>query len=626
MLMFKIITIPFDRQKKGFEIPGSVGGAIYTKDRGHISERINLYMEKMHMPFRRAHNGRFLMERGTMKRIAMLIGLSLLLAVPAAAERGRLQVGIFPKPPSLELTMKLAEPSGNNILDGGESGSLILTVRNSGLGEAMDVKGEIVAREAAGQLEFPRLIAFGNIAPGASVTKEVAVRAGEDVRGGDAAFQATVREANGFDADPLRVAFQVRPFEPPRLVVADMGIEDASGNSRVEPMENVEVTARVQNVGHGAARKVTVDVVTGTNVYMGGERITHFDLGNLDPGQHRDVKVLFYTNKRIGNGEKIPISLDIREARGRFNVSQPLQLAMNAPQRAVQELVVKGNERRRDEIQLATGLSVDVDVNVPAGKGAGPDDVAVVIGNRHYSARGVPEVSYADRDARMMKEYLVRTFNFAPENIIYEEDAPLSKFNEIFGTEKSRGKLFNYVKRDVSKIFIYYVGHGAPDLESGEAYFVPVDGNPQYIAANGYRLQLFYDNLGKVPARRVTVVLDACFSGNSAGGLLFKNISPTLLKVKKDYQGPRNATIMTSAGVDQVSSWYPDKRHSLFTYYFLKGIQGEADKTGDGRITVGEIRDYLGDRVPHWARRISAVEQTPVVRGGENEILVTIRK
>ncbi len=561
-----------------------------------------------------------------MKKNVFLIMTLLLIAAPVRAEKGSLKIGVFPAPPSLTATVKFTEPSGNNILDGGEEGKLIVSVRNDGKGEAFDVRGEVAAQGAATQLEFARQIVFGNIAPGATATKEVPVRASESVRAGNAIFEATVKEANGFDAEPLRIALQVKPFEPPRLVVADMGIDDANGNNRVEPLENVEVTARIQNAGHGDARNVTVEVVTGDNVYIGGDRTTRFELGNLAAGQYRDVKFIFHTNKRIKNGEKIPLSLDIREARGRYNTAPPLQLVMNAPQRAVQEIVVKGTEEKRDEIQLATGLSVDVDVNVPAGTAAGPDDVAVIIGNRHYSARGVPEVAYADRDARMMKEYLIRAFGYKPENIIYEEDATLSKFNEIFGTEKSRGKLHNYVKKDVSKVFIYYVGHGAPDLDSSEAYFVPVDGNPQYIAANGYRLQLFYDNLGKIPARRLTVVIDACFSGNSGSGLLFKNISPTMLKVKKDYQGPRNSLLLTSAATDQVSSWYPEKRHSLFTYYFLKGLQGEADTTGDGRITAGEMRAYLSDKVPYMARRLSGIEQNPVVTGGDNEVLVTLKK
>ena len=105
-------------------------------------------------------------------------------------------------------------------------------------------------------------------------------------------------------------------------------------------------------------------------------------------------------------------------------------------------------------------------------------------------------------------------------------------------------------------------------------YFVPVDANPRDLKSNGYRLQTFYDNLAKIPAKKMTVVLDACFSGNSEKGLLFKDISPALVKVKKEFQGPANAVLITSAAVDQVSTWYREKRHSLFTYYFLKGPSG----------------------------------------------------
>jgi hypothetical protein len=35
-------------------------------------------------------------------------------------------------------------------------------------------------------------------------------------------------------------------------------------------------------------------------------------------------------------------------------------------------------------------------------------------------------VAYADRDARMMKEYVRRVMGFEENNIIYVEDAPLS--------------------------------------------------------------------------------------------------------------------------------------------------------------------------------------------------------
>lgn len=186
--------------------------------------------------------------------------------------------------------------------------------------------------------------------------------------------------------------------------------------------------------------------------------------------------------------------------------------------------------------------------------------------------------------------------------------------------------MYSFVKEKESRVFIYYVGHGAPDLESGDAYFVPVDATPQYIASNGYPLQTFYENLSKIPAKKITIVLDACFSGNSEKGFLFKNISPAMVKVKKQYASPANALLMTSSAVDQVSAWFPEKRHSLFTYYFLKGLQGEADLNRDKKITMGEMREYLKEHVPYMARRLSGIEQTPVITGNDQEVIMQLKR
>ena len=122
------------------------------------------------------------------------------------------------------------------------------------------------------------------------------------------------------------------------------------------------------------------------------------------------------------------------------------------------------------------------------------------------------------------------------------------------------------------------------------------------------------------------VVIDACFSGNLENGMLFKNISPALVKVKKEFRGPSNAILFTSGAVDQVSTWYPEKKHSLFTYYFLKGLQGAADVNGDGKITVGEMQDYLKDNVPYMAQRLSGKEQQPIVIGNKMDDIVVVLK
>ncbi|UCH10054.1 MAG: hypothetical protein JSU61_12755, partial [Fidelibacterota bacterium] len=52
-----------------------------------------------------------------------------------------------------------------------------------------------------------------------------------------------------------------------------------------------------------------------------------------------------------------------------------------------------------------------------------------------------------------------------------------------------------------------------------------------------------------------------------------------------------------------------------FTYFFLKGIRGEADGDQDGRITSEEVFGYLMENVPDLARRMFNREQTPQLMG-----------
>jgi len=552
----------------------------------------------------------------------------LLLTAYAQADEGVFQLKVAPVPPNLTASVQFTEPSGNNILDADETGKLIITLQNRGQGDAFDCRAEIKSAARVNGLEFERSVLIGTVPAGGTVKKEIALTAPEDIPAANVSLSVDVKEANGFDPNPMKVSFQTKAFEPPQLVVADMGVNDQNGNGRVEPMEIVELTARIQNVGHGDARAVTADVKPGQNVFIGGDSLTHFELGGIPSGKFKDFKFMFYTNNRIANGENIPITINLGEARPRFQAVHPVKLAMNAPQKRLEEIVVKGESGpKQGDIQLAGGLSVDVDMNIPEGQQAGKFDVAVIIGNRNYAASGSPNVDFAAHDAQIMKEYLIRTLGYDPANILYAEDATLSKFNEFFGSERNPvGKLARFVKANISNIFIYYVGHGAPDLESQEAYFVPVDARPQDLKSNGYRLQTFYDNLARIPAKKMTVVIDACFSGNSENGLLFKEISPTLVQVKKEYRGPANAVLITSAAVDQVSTWYREKKHSLFTYYFLKGLQGNADANRDGRITVGEMESYLKEHVPYMARRLTGNEQQPVITGNQADIIAVLKK
>ncbi len=253
------------------------------------------------------------------------------------------------------------------------------------------------------------------------------------------------------------------------------------------------------------------------------------------------------------------------------------------------------------------------------------DAIAVVIGNQTYESKDIPPVSFAINDASAIKKYLIDTLGYKDGNIIQNTNASKADLEMIFGTERNyKGMLYNYIKPQKSDVFIYYSGHGSPDPNTNKAYLVPTDCNPTMMDLTAYPLDILYGNLPKIEAKRVTVVIDACFSGGTnTGKWLIPNASPALLKVINPVTAQNNLTILTSAENNQVSSWYPEKQHSLFTYFFLKAVTGDADLNQNKQITFQEIYNFVADRaegVPYYAKRLHGGRtQTPTMQAADND-------
>lgn len=259
--------------------------------------------------------------------------------------------------------------------------------------------------------------------------------------------------------------------------------------------------------------------------------------------------------------------------------------------------------------------------------GATKGDIAFIIGIKNYD--NAEAVKWAINDLDRVYEYLV-AMGFDKENIKKFPDATQMTFNKIFGAGGGSGQLQDFVEANTSSdgekpnVFIYYVGHGVADKNSQATFFVAKDSEPNNISVTGFSVARFYKSIDKLPAKRVMVVIDACYSGQTATkGSLLTGVSPGMLKVK-EAAPPEKVAVFTSAGSDQVSSWYDDKRHSMFTYYFLKGLLGEADLNKDRSVSYKELEDYVHDNVRRTSMRQSGVKQDPSLswnRKGENVVI-----
>jgi hypothetical protein len=257
----------------------------------------------------------------------------------------------------------------------------------------------------------------------------------------------------------------------------------------------------------------------------------------------------------------------------------------------------------------------DVD-KVPEGKVARKNAYAVVVGIEQYRQK-LPKADFAAHDAQVMNDYLIKTLGLQEENVALLTDDHAARTDLEKYLEKW---LPNRVEKG-DTVFIYFSGHGAPNPKTGEAYMVPYDGDPAYIDTTGYPLKRLYEQLATLPAKEVVVMLDSCFSGAGGRSVIAKGMRPMGLSVETPVQAKGKTVVLAASSGDQVSSTYDPKGHGLFTYFLLKGLQGEADQNKDGAVDLQEVFDYLKPQVERIARREYNNEQTPQLLGNHDLLL-----
>ena len=266
-----------------------------------------------------------------------------------------------------------------------------------------------------------------------------------------------------------------------------------------------------------------------------------------------------------------------------------------------------------------------VDINTPHRAEQNRNGVALILALSDYQNSSIPEVKYARQDGEAMRKYLVNVLGFKPENILPQNPEEELTYGRI--QTYIRSILPSYLKPDGSSdLFVYFTGHGAPSTATHEAYLVPWDGDPNYVNDNNsYSMKKFYVDLELLNARHKIIVVDACFSGFAGNGAsLMKYASPALLKVNNPLIADPRTVIFQSSSPDQVSNWYDAKGHGMFTYFFLKGLQGAADLNGDGTITAGEMIKYIDnpdDGLPYYSNRLYLRPQNAQMEGDDNMVI-----
>lgn len=259
--------------------------------------------------------------------------------------------------------------------------------------------------------------------------------------------------------------------------------------------------------------------------------------------------------------------------------------------------------------ESAPAAAVTSDVDKPTYRQTSdPNKFAVVVGVEKYT-KDLPSAQFAERDALAIREHLL-ALGYPLRNIVLLTGVQATKS----GIAKHLG---TWLPRNVgpeSEVLFYFSGHGAPEPTGTQAYIVPFDGDPEYLADSAYSTKEIQSQLSALKAKRVIAILDTCFSGTGDRSLLAKGTRPLVASVDLGPTAANKLAVITAATANQISGVSQEQGHGLFTYYLLRGLNGAA-KDGRGRITIKSILDYVSPNVQDEARRNNRT-QTPQLLSG----------
>lgn len=247
--------------------------------------------------------------------------------------------------------------------------------------------------------------------------------------------------------------------------------------------------------------------------------------------------------------------------------------------------------------KIIVPTSSDVDRNIPSSRDINNNMFAVIISNEDY--KYVDDVSFANNDGAIFREYCTKALGVPEAHIKTLYNASKNEMAHEIGWLKNV-----ITSHPNSSAIVYYAGHGVPDPADKAAYMLPVDGFASDVAATGYSMEKMYKELGEMPADKVFVFIDACFSGAKRDGGMIERARGVALEVKKPkIQG--NVVVLSAAQGTQTAHQDNNQHHGIFTYYLLKKLQ-----TSRGNATIGDISDYVTAEVSR-ATSIKNIEQHP---------------
>lgn len=533
--------------------------------------------------------------------LAMLLDVGVVAQSEATSPRMSFNIVKEVKPPLWEVVEApyFVDADGNHAVDAMEECKIVMKLKNVGTGDGTGLTARIVASGRTSGISVSNK-KIPNIPVGGTATVEFPISTNMNTSEGIASFEVYVGEPLGFNTDKYTVKVKTHAFQAPRIEVKDY-VVTCDGGGKLEKMKPFQVQILIQNTQYGLGEDITVSLKYPGNVYnMGGQDM--MTIPQLSAGESKTLTYSLLVNN-LYDRDTLPLQVLVNEKYGKYAQNKTLNLELN---QHLANRSIEVDSKSAPKIAIVDAqLRSEVDRNIPETGKKNSHRYALVIGNKDYHSyqKGLEseqDVPYADEDAIVFKQYCIKTLGVEEKNIVLLINATEATMNQEIEYITSLAKLDSQ-----AEIIFYYSGHGFPNESTKEPYLIPVDVNAVRLKS-AISLCDLYNNLSLSGAKRITVFLDACFTGKGrAEGLL---VSKGIGVTPKKCQFTGNLVVFSATDSFQRAFPYNEKNHGMFTYFLLKILQDS-----NGECLYSELYDYLKKNVMECSLRVNRETQIPKV-------------
>ena len=239
-----------------------------------------------------------------------------------------------------------------------------------------------------------------------------------------------------------------------------------------------------------------------------------------------------------------------------------------------------------------------------------PQALALIIGIESYQS--APPAEFAESDARAFYDYAVHALGVPPTRIKLLTGQEARRLD-------IRRALVTWLKpmtvKGQTEVFVFFSGHGLASDDGGDTYLLPYDGDRSLLAESAIRRKDILDVVEEAGASQATVFLDTCFAGQARGGATLTAQARPVSLIAKTEAVPPNVTILAASGNDQVSNAFAPSHHGLFSYFLMRGLEGEA-ADGQRRITGDSLEQYVAAHVSTEAAKLGHPQSPQLIGDG----------